>query len=87
VRRMTSAFGDAAARTPRDWYAHLELAMAYAALHERRRALAELAVSQRLNPREEAIGIVRGRVAAGRTVNRNRIDQLFVERVRSRVGP
>jgi hypothetical protein len=87
VPRMASAFERAVDRSPRDWYAHLELAMAYAALHDRRRALAELALSRRLNPREEAIGIVRRDVQAGRSVNRNEIDRLFVERVRSRVGP
>ena len=87
VRRMVSAFEDAVDRTPEDWYAHLELGMAYAALQERRNALAELAVSKRLNPGDEAIGIVRRRVAEGRHVNRNQIDRLFVERVRSRVGP
>jgi hypothetical protein len=87
VPQMVSAFENAVDRTPKDWYAHLELAMAYAALHERGRALAELAVSQRLNPGEEAVGIVRREVAAGRRVNRNQIDRLFVERVRSRVGP
>jgi hypothetical protein len=84
---MAAAFENAVDRTPDDWYAHLELAMAYAALHQRRRALAELGVSRRLNPGEEAIGVVRGRVTAGRPVNRNEIDQMFVERVRSRVGP
>jgi hypothetical protein len=87
VRRMASAFEDAVDRTDTNWYAHLELAMAYAALHDRRRALAELAVSKRLNPGEEAIGIVRGEVTRGRHVNRSAIDRLFVERVRSRVGP
>ena len=87
VRRMASAFEDAVARTPDDWYAHLELAMAYAALDERTRALAELATAQRLNPREEAIGIVRRRIVAGRPVLRGEIDRLFLERVRSRVGP
>jgi hypothetical protein len=87
VQRMATAFGNAADRTPRDWYARLELAMAYAALHDRPRALSELAVARRLNPREEAIGIVRRDVVAGRPVKRNQIDMLFVERVRSRVGP
>jgi hypothetical protein len=87
VLRMASAFEAAADRRPSDWYARLELAMAYAALHERRRALAELAVSKRLNPGEDAVAKVRSEVLAGRTVNRNEIDRLFVERVRSRVGP
>ena len=87
VRRMAAAYEAAAERRPNDWYAHLELAMAYAALHDRRRALAQLEVSRRLNPGEEAVDKVRGLVLAGRRVNRNEIDRLFVERVRSRVGP
>jgi O-antigen ligase/polysaccharide polymerase Wzy-like membrane protein len=87
VPRMASAFEAAIDRDSRNWYAHLELAMAYAALHQRNKALTQLAVSRRLNPGEEAVGIVRGRVTAGRPVNRNQIDRLFVERVRSRVGP
>jgi hypothetical protein len=85
--RMAAEFNAAVSRRPNDWYAHLELAMAYAALHERRRALAELAVSKRLNPGEEAISRVRSDVIARRPVNRDEIDRFFVERVRSRVGP
>jgi tetratricopeptide (TPR) repeat protein len=86
-RRMADAFEAAVARSPHDWYAHLELALAYDALGQRRRALDALTVSKRLNPGEEAIRTVRREMLAGRRVNRNQIDRLFVERVRSRVGP
>jgi len=85
--RMADAFEAAVARSPHDWYAHLELALAYDALGQRHRALAALAVSKQLNPGEEAIRSVRREMLAGRRVNRNQIDRLFVERVRSRVGP
>src|SRR3954468_3525830 len=86
-RRMAGAFQEAVRRSPNDWYAHLELALAYDALGERRLALGELAVSKQLNPGEQAISSVRREMLAGRRVNRNQIDRLFVERVRSRVGP
>jgi O-antigen ligase len=87
IPRMARAFESAANRTPDDWYAHLELGIAYAALHDRRRALAQLARSKQLNPGEEALRIVRREVLAGRRIDRHQIDQLFVNRVRSRVGP
>jgi lipopolysaccharide biosynthesis regulator YciM len=87
IARMARAFESAANRTPDDWYAHLELGIAYAALHDRRRALAQLARSKQLNPGEEALRIVRREVLAGRRIDRHQIDQLFVNRVRSRVGP
>ena len=86
-RRMAGAFEDAVRRSPNDWYAHLELALAYDALGKRRLALGELAVSKQLNPGEQAIRSVRREMLGGRHVNRNQIDRLFVERVRSRVGP
>jgi O-antigen ligase/polysaccharide polymerase Wzy-like membrane protein len=87
VRRMADAFEGAVDRTPGDWYAHLELGIAYATLGHRARALAQLAQAKRLNPREAAIRLVTSDVLAGRRVNRTRIDRLFVARVRSRVGP
>ena len=85
--RMKSAFARAASRTPDDWYAHFELALAEAALHERGPALAELARSKTLNPGEEAIRSVTQKVVERRPVNRNQIDEMFVARVRARVGP
>ena len=85
--RMAAAFQRAIDRNDRDWYAHLELALADAGLRRWRVALAELARASRLNPREETIGLVRADVAAKRPIDRDRIDRLFVERVRTRVGP
>jgi hypothetical protein len=86
VRRMARSFEDAVDRRPRNWYAHFELALAYAALDQRERALVQLGVARRLNPREPVIGEVRRDIVAGRAVDRAKIDRLFVDRVRGRVG-
>jgi hypothetical protein len=87
IRRMAASFAGAAGRTPDDWYAHFELALAYDALGKRQLALAELAEARRLNPREAEIPIVARAVATNRQINRDQIDRFFVERVRTRVGP
>jgi hypothetical protein len=83
---MARSFEDAVDRRPRNWYAHFELALAYAALDQRERALVQLGVARRLNPREPVIGEVRRDIVAGRAVDRAKIDRLFVDRVRGRVG-
>jgi tetratricopeptide (TPR) repeat protein len=87
IHRMAASFAGAAGRTPDDWYAHFELALAYDAVGKRRLALAELAEARRLNPREAEIRIVARAVATHRQINRHQIDRFFVERVRTRVGP
>jgi tetratricopeptide (TPR) repeat protein len=87
VRRMAASFKQAVERTPNDWYAHFELALAYDALGKHRLALAHLAEAKRLNPGEEAIPVVNRDLAKNRKIKRDQIDRLFVERVRSRVGP
>ena len=85
--RMEVAFRRAIDRDSHNWYSHFELALALAARDKRHEALRELETAQRLNPREGLIRIIHRAVAAGRPVNRHRIDRLFVERVRARVGP
>jgi len=87
VPRMKSAFQGALERDPRNWYAHLELGLAEAALGQKRAALNELGKASLLNPREEVVAGVRREVAAGRAVDRAQVDRQFVERVRGRVGP
>jgi tetratricopeptide (TPR) repeat protein len=87
VRRMAAAFEGAVERTPDDWYAHLELGIAYATLGRPAEALVQLRRAKELDPKEGAVGLVRSEVLAGRIVDRDQIDRLFVERVRSRVGP
>jgi flagellin-like protein len=84
--RMAAAFQRAIDRNDRDWYAHFELALADAGLRRWQVALTELARAARLNPREQTIRLVRSDVAAKRPIDRDQIDRLFVERVRTRVG-
>ena len=85
--RMRLAFSRALRRDPRLWYAHFELGLAEAALGHRGVALRELRQAARLNPSEDVITEVARQVAGGRSVDRGRIDRLFAERVRARVGP
>jgi hypothetical protein len=85
--RMAAAFARAAERNDGDWYAHFELAVARASLRQWQGAAEQLARARQLNPDEEAIGLVRAAIAARRVPNRDQIDRLFVERVKSRVGP
>jgi tetratricopeptide (TPR) repeat protein len=84
--QMTRSFRRAVDRTPDDWYAHFELALAYAAIHGRAPALVQLARAKSLNPREPQIPAVARDVVAGRRVDRTEIDRSFVERVKLRVG-
>jgi O-antigen ligase len=86
VGRMQRFFRRAVDRDSHNWYAHFELGLADAALGNRARALAELRQAGLLNPGEPVIHSVRRQVVAGRTVDRARIDEVFAERVRSRLG-
>jgi O-Antigen ligase len=85
--RMRLAFSRALGRDPHLWYAHLELGLAEAALGHRGVALRELGRAARLNPSENVITEVTRQVAGGRPVDRGRLDRLFADRVRARVGP
>ncbi|HXE93008.1 MAG TPA: hypothetical protein VN544_04235, partial [Gaiellaceae bacterium] len=58
-----------------------------AALGHRATALRELHRAAQLNPSEDVITQVTRQVLEGRPVDRGRIDRLFAERVRTRVGP
>ena len=84
---MRTAFERALRRDPGNWYAHFELALADAGLHQRVVALEQLALAARLNPKEHVIGTVATLVRRRRPIDRDRIDRLFVRRVRARVGP
>ena len=86
IRRMRRSFEQALARDPHQWYAHFELALAYAAARNWRRASIELDRAQALDPRETTIGSVRRLVLAHRPIDRTRIDLVFIARVRRRIG-
>jgi hypothetical protein len=85
--KMRAAFVRALERDPRNWYAHFELALADAGLHRRALALEQLVIARRLNPNEIVIDTARRLVQRGAPIDRDRIDRLFVRRVRARVGP
>jgi len=77
---MRSSFAAATRRTPEDWYAHFELAIALARLDRPRPAARELDIARRLDPREPAIELVAARLKAPRTIDPAAIDELFVQR-------
>jgi hypothetical protein len=80
TRRMAEAFGRALERNPDNWYAHLELGVAYANEGLRSPALAQLGAARRLDPREPAIPSVTRSVRAGRHVSTAALDELFIRR-------
>lgn len=81
TRRMAEAFRRALERNPYNWYAHLELGVAYAGLGRRGDALRELARAARLNPREPTIPLVTGRVRGKMPVSTEDLDRTFLERI------
>lgn len=84
--RMRRSFDEALGRDPRQWYAHLELALADVGEGRPSVALRQLADARRLNPREEVVQSVERRVRAGRPVVRSAIDRIFLDRYRRRAG-
>jgi tetratricopeptide (TPR) repeat protein len=79
--RMREAFGRAAERSPKSWYAHLELGLVEALDGERDAALRELERARALNPREPVIELVSSQVRAGEPVSPRAVDRLFLQRV------
>jgi O-antigen ligase len=82
--RALTELEEALDREPRNWYAHLELAIAQARLGRRADALASLDRAAELNPREDAIAEVREDVARGEPVDLAELDGVFRQRVESR---
>ncbi len=80
--RMRLAFTEALRRDPRDWYAHLELAVVASLDGRRAAALSELAEARRLDPLEPVLAEVQRDVLAGKRVSPARIDQIFLARIR-----
>jgi O-antigen ligase len=83
-QRALTELDEALRREPRNWYAHLELAIAQARLGRRADALASLDEAAALNPREDAIPEVRETVAAGEPIDLAELDAVFRQRVESR---
>jgi hypothetical protein len=80
--RMRRAFAAAVARNPHNWYGFLELGIADMLTGRRRQALAHLAVAAELNPLEPVIASVARDVRAGKRVDPDEIDAVFVRRAR-----
>jgi hypothetical protein len=80
--RMRSAFKEALQRDPRDWYAHLELAVVASLEGRRTVALRELADARRLDPLEPVLVDVQRDVLAGKRVSPAKIDRIFLARIR-----
>jgi hypothetical protein len=81
LERMRASYGRALERSPRNWYAHLELAILDANSGVRDVALARLDEAQALNPLEPTIDEVRRLVAGGERVSLEVIRRTFVQRV------
>jgi hypothetical protein len=77
---MVEEFGGALERNPSNWYARLELGVAYAREGKRAAALRELSAARRLNPREPTILSVASKVRRGQTVSLAELDRNFLRR-------
>lgn len=79
-------FARALARRDESWYAELELGIVAALAGRRDEAVRHLERAQELNPREEAIELVRARLRDDRPVNPRVVDRLFLQRVEDRTS-
>jgi O-Antigen ligase len=78
--KMISSFGRALRRNPKNWYAHLELAVAYSNQGSRAAAFRELAKARVLDPREQTIGLVEDKVRRRKRVSTAALDEIFLRR-------
>lgn len=78
--RAARAFRRALARTETNWYSHLELSVATAALGDRVTARRELERALALNPREPLLALARRRLAAGHPLDQSALDRTIAER-------
>jgi hypothetical protein len=79
-RRVIASFRRALHRNPTNWYSHLELAVAYGRTGQKASALRELGIAERLDPLEPTIPFVRSRLRAGRPVQTQELDTIFLRR-------
>ena len=84
--RAEEAFERALQRNGDDWYAELELAIVAALEGRPDEALARLDRAEELNPREEAIPLVRRGVRSGEPVDPRAVDRIFLQRVEERTS-
>ena len=84
--RAEAAFERALGRDGRSWYAEVELAVVAAQEGRTADALAHLERAEELNPREEAVDLVRAGVTSGEPVDPGVLDRLFLQRVEARTS-
>jgi hypothetical protein len=84
--RMRAAYSAALERNPRNWYAHLEIAILDANAGKRAAALRRLATARALNPFEPTIADVRRRVEEGQRVSLEVVSRTFLQRVEERTS-
>ena len=84
--RAERAFERALERDDLSWYAELELAVIAAQEGRSAEALARLERAEELNPREEAVDLVRAGVRSGEPVDPAVLDRLFLQRVEERTS-
>lgn len=84
--RAERSFERALERDGQSWYAELELAVVAAEEERTADALARLERAEELNPREEAVDLVRAGVRRGEPVDPAVLDRLFLQRVEERTS-
>jgi hypothetical protein len=82
--RMRDAFSQALERHPRNWYSHLELALAHIELGRTEAAFGALREAEALNPLEPIIDDVREHLQNGNAFAPSEIDRRFIRRAKER---
>ena len=80
-RLMRSSFERALQRNPRNWYSHLELAVALSQAGETKAAARHAEEALDLNPRERIVQLVQASLAAGRSIDPALIDTLLLRQL------
>jgi hypothetical protein len=84
--RAEEAFERALDRHGDNWYAELELAVIAALEGRRDEALERLDRAEELNPREDAVDVVRDGVVSGEPVDPHVLDRIFLQRIEERTS-
>lgn len=85
--RARTAFQDALRREPRNWFAHLELALLDARDGRRAHALRGLATAAALNPRQPVLADLRGRLRRGETIDPGAVEARLAGQLASKLRP
>jgi hypothetical protein len=84
--RERRAFERALERNPYNWYAELQLAVVASQSGDSAEAKRRILRARALNPLEPALASVEGAIAAGRPIDAERLDRLFLGRATSLVN-